>query len=132
MSSIKDEIRIGCPMRHENGNCLVAGGFCTAVNTTICEALHNAYHTGEMHSIEKMKKEGNHKQSEWVPVSEPPEENGIYCVMVENRKCIKYKQRTHARYKNGRWLDLYDNWENRCWRVTHWMPLPKPPVMKGE
>ncbi len=31
-----------CPMRHENGNCLPAGGFCTA-NKNICEALHNAY-----------------------------------------------------------------------------------------
>lgn len=35
-----------CPMRHENGNCLPAGGFCTAVNDPICEALHSAYDTG--------------------------------------------------------------------------------------
>lgn len=34
-----------CPMRHENGNCLPAGGFCTA-NKNICEALHNAYELG--------------------------------------------------------------------------------------
>lgn len=34
-----------CPMRHENGNCLPAGGFCTA-NKDICEALHNAYELG--------------------------------------------------------------------------------------
>ena len=31
-----------CGMRHENGNCLPAGGFCTA-NRNICEALQNAY-----------------------------------------------------------------------------------------
>lgn len=66
---------------------------------------------------------GYRKQSEWIPVSEPPKENGIYCVMVENHKSRKYKKRTHARYKDGRWLDLYDNWENRCWHVTHWFPL---------
>ena len=36
-----------CPMRHENGNCTVAGGFCTAVNDAICEALHNAFRCGE-------------------------------------------------------------------------------------
>ena len=41
-----DDLRKNCPMRHENGNCLVAGGFCTAVNDPICEALHNAYDTG--------------------------------------------------------------------------------------
>lgn len=35
-----------CPMRHENGNCLSCGGFCTAVNDEICNALHNAYYKG--------------------------------------------------------------------------------------
>ena len=39
--------RKDCPMRHENGNCLPVGGFCTAVNDSICEALHNAYRHGE-------------------------------------------------------------------------------------
>ena len=39
--------RENCPMRHENGNCMPAGGFCTAVNDEICEALHNAYICGE-------------------------------------------------------------------------------------
>ena len=41
-----DEKRIDCPMRHENGNCTVTGGFCTSVNDEICEALHNAYDCG--------------------------------------------------------------------------------------
>lgn len=36
-----------CPMRHpDNGNCLPAGGFCTAVNELICAALHSAYDLG--------------------------------------------------------------------------------------
>ena len=40
--------RLDCPMRHpDNGNCLAAGGFCTAVNDSICEALHNAYYCGK-------------------------------------------------------------------------------------
>lgn len=43
---ILDEKRKDCPMRHKNGNCLPAGGFCTAVNDPICEALHNAYQCG--------------------------------------------------------------------------------------
>ena len=39
--------RRDCPMRHpDNGNCTVAGGFCTAVSDQMCEALQNAYHTG--------------------------------------------------------------------------------------
>ena len=41
-----DDLRKDCPMRHENGNCAVIGGFCTAVNDPICEGLHNAYDNG--------------------------------------------------------------------------------------
>ena len=41
-----DDLRKGCPMRHENGNCTVIGGFCTAVNDSICEGLHSAYDSG--------------------------------------------------------------------------------------
>ena len=44
--------RKDCPMRHENGNCTVAGGFCTAVNDPICEALHNAFDCGVRSQIE--------------------------------------------------------------------------------
>lgn len=40
------DLRKDCPMRHENGNCAVIGGFCTAVNDPICEGLHNAYDNG--------------------------------------------------------------------------------------
>ena len=38
--------RIGCPMRHRNGNCLPIGGFCTSVNDEICTALHKAFDRG--------------------------------------------------------------------------------------
>lgn len=40
------DARKDCPMRHENGNCLVCGGFCLAVSNALCEALHNAYNKG--------------------------------------------------------------------------------------
>lgn len=45
--------RKDCPMRHENGNCTVAGGFCTAVNDQICEALHNAFDCGYRSALRK-------------------------------------------------------------------------------
>ena len=35
-----------CPMRHENGNCLPHGGFCTAVNSEVCKAMRHAYNMG--------------------------------------------------------------------------------------
>ena len=43
--------RKDCPMRHENGNCTVAGGFCTAVNDLVCEALHNAFDCGHRSAL---------------------------------------------------------------------------------
>ncbi|MBP5410895.1 MAG: hypothetical protein J6Y26_03185 [Lachnospiraceae bacterium] len=32
--------RTNCPKRHENGNCLAIGGFCTAVPDEICEIIN--------------------------------------------------------------------------------------------
>lgn len=59
-----NELRRDCPMRHpDNGNCTVAGGFCTAVNDPICEALHNAYDCGRR-SIDP---ESLRKKGEWKP-----------------------------------------------------------------
>lgn len=45
--------RKDCPMRHENGNCMVAGGFCTSVNDPICEALHHAYDFGYKENLSR-------------------------------------------------------------------------------
>ena len=50
---MNSERRKDCPMRHENGNCLPAGGFCTAVNNIICDALHNAHLMGYCKAAEK-------------------------------------------------------------------------------
>lgn len=44
--SLDGDIRVNCKMRHENGNCLPCGGFCTAVSNGVCCALHNAYNHG--------------------------------------------------------------------------------------
>jgi hypothetical protein len=48
-------------MRHENGNCMPVGGFCTAVSNEICQALHNAYNHGfvDCHKIIRKGKEEN-------------------------------------------------------------------------
>lgn len=52
-------MRQGCPMRHpENGNCLPAGGFCTAVSDPICEALHSAYDLGGFDLFRRVKNDG--------------------------------------------------------------------------
>lgn len=47
MLNIKD-----CPLRHQNGNCLAVGGFCTAVSDEICYGLLNAYDHGKNDVLE--------------------------------------------------------------------------------
>lgn len=54
-----------CHMRHKNGNCLPAGGFCTA-NKNICEALHNAYELGRKYAQPERKK------GCWVGIDDEP------------------------------------------------------------
>ena len=41
-----NENRASCKLRHKNGNCLCVGGFCTAVNDEICNAVRSAYDKG--------------------------------------------------------------------------------------
>lgn len=59
MTGINSELRKDCPMRHESGNCTPCGGFCTAVNDSICTGLHNAYNLGLYGSV--IAKEEHHE-----------------------------------------------------------------------
>ena len=52
--------RKDCLMRHENGNCNVIGGFCTAVNDPICAGLHNAYDCGYFDGVTRAKRQQEH------------------------------------------------------------------------
>jgi hypothetical protein len=55
-NGINMDLRNDCKMRHENGNCLPCGGFCTAVSNEICQALHNAYNHGFADCYELIRK----------------------------------------------------------------------------
>ena len=112
-----------CPMRHENGNCTVSGGFCSAVNDSICEALHNAYDCGKRagYVVER---------SRWISVEDRlPEEDGWYITMTnamgKTRGVIpmRYTTSTVRGQRLRRWT-YHDRLSP--WRVTHWMPLPEP------
>ena len=120
-----------CPMRHENGNCLPAGGFCTAVNDPICEALHNAFRHGESEASAKYQQKNLevlrkiHEKitadttevatRKWIPVTEQlPEMYKGVLVCSESRKIS-----INWRGCNGDW-NSYGN-------ITHWMHLPEAP-----
>ena len=113
--------RKDCKMRHENGNCTVAGGFCTSVNDPICEALHNAYECGHRHSALREQEERR-----WIPVTERFPNTGAVVLTFSNKDGVNIgKYVGYGAFVVRKW-DI----NSKPSRTTHWMPMPEPP--KGE
>lgn len=106
------DLRKDCPMRHENGNCTVAGGFCTSVNDPICEALHNAYDCGYRHSALREQEERR-----WIPVAERLPDKPMRCLVYTKRG--EYGGYEITYYNQGFYTQYAE--------VTHWMQLPELP-----
>ena len=104
--------------------CYICGGICEF--WTEASVLYNA---------------GYRKQSEWISVDErlPELEDGRNWGNHRPRSirvlCV-CKQRSGKVFVKEGYYELFSN--KPCWRipgsideVTHWMPLPEPPKMKG-
>ena len=95
--------RKDCPMRHENGNCTVAGGICTAVNDQICEALHNAFDCGYRSALrqEDHFREAT-KKVEPLTLEELRKMDGepVYCVEITGREEWMFR-------RDGGFADMY-------------------------
>jgi hypothetical protein len=67
---------------------------------------------------------GYRKQSKWISVDERlPDREGKYLVCT-----------TNGNIGVGNFIDYYGKGTHLCfdcWAVTHWMPLPEAPKMKG-
>ena len=59
---------------------------------------------------------------QWIPASDPPEEDGEYLGYYSFGD-VWFK----ARYNRGEWQALSNESYSSLWTVTHWMPLPQPP-----
>lgn len=73
------------------------------------------YHDGLLHGLMR-------EESEWISVEERLPEPYTW-VTVYNPNCI-YTKIDADEIVGG-------NWVRHCGKVTHWMPLPEPPGMKG-
>ena len=108
---IEEMAQTMCNGCHCHDKCVI-DGICDAVLEN-ANTLYNA---------------GYRKQSEWISVDERlPRENEV--VLVYNGEIL---QRIYTSYNNEvRW------WSDECWSstkqlgITHWMPLPEAPKMKG-
>ena len=116
-------------MRHQNGNCLVIGGFCTSVNDEYCNGLREAYECGALRET---------RMSGWVSIKERlPEEQinpnthdfeYVLCATTfGDVRAYKYGRiggSTEAHFGHG--FGIVDKY------ITHWMPLPEPPKEVSE
>lgn len=81
-----------------------------------------AFMTTATKTSESLYNAGYHKQ-EWISVEERlPEDDGFVLLCTSKGAIIK----GHYEHKHGRWSGL-----NNRLNVTHWMPLPEAPKMKG-
>jgi hypothetical protein len=66
-------------------------------------------------------------RAEWISVEERlPEENGVFIVSLKEsgyEYLVYFDVRSYA---DGEWRNIPDKFT-----VSHWMPLPEPPQMKG-
>ena len=95
--------RKDCPMRHENGNCTVAGGFCTAVNDPICEALHNAFDCGYRSALRQQETGTNRNGlNEPLTLDDLRQMDGkpVYCVEITGREEWLFR-------RDGGFADMY-------------------------
>ena len=125
--------RKDCLMRHENGNCNVIGGFCTAVNDPICAGLHNAYDCGYCDGETRAKRQQEHPQ--WISVKDRLP--GRYATVLITISTVNgygdpAKLVTIGGYDHSekRWEQYTSTDRQLCQgeAVTHWMPLPDTAV----
>lgn len=82
-----------CPLRHENGNCLPIGGFCTANNDAICDGLHIAYYMGLLDAAHRSADDADSK--DWSELRQSPFVNDPFTlVWIAFKNLYPYKKCT--------------------------------------
>ncbi len=70
---------------------------------------------------------GYRKQSEWISVEDrKPSESGKYLVCTKRGNVYQTKFYSYPENKGGHWGQ-----KDKGRNITHWMPLPEAPKMKG-
>lgn len=124
------EMRKDCPMRGSIGNCSPVGGFCMdAVSDEICESVHNAYGHGFYNALKTLKAQ----ETNWTSVEDEMPENEA--IVIGYTPCDGYMfvgYHKTTKYGSGWYIiTAMRSWKKMTKKVTHWRPLPEPPV-KGK
>jgi hypothetical protein len=78
--------------------------------------------------------DAGYRKQDWISVDERlPEKDGRYLVAMKNGDNYHISTRRFKRTDPPIWWKghSYGYWARHTGGVTHWMPLPEPPKMKG-
>ena len=96
-----NENRSLCKLRHKNGNCLCVGGFCTAVNDEICNAVRSAYDKGLAERLLKIQDILDYLDTELHPIISPEYWN-VYSELHDMISTLPITDVEEVRH--GRWV----------------------------
>ena len=113
-----------CPMRHENGNCLPAGGFCTA-NKNICEALLNAYGMGKA----QLSQEGTTKGTTFSCSHENDTISRQAAIEALWKALYEYEDKTEKQFQELKDLDVED-WIGHRFFVQNMNDIDRQTILK--
>lgn len=88
------------------------------------ECFDNAF--ADADKIAEVLYNAGYRKQEWISVDErlPDEDVRVLVWLREPSAILRFVQFDTDRIVDGRWV----RWNNH---ITHWMPLPEPPMMKG-
>ena len=104
-------------------NCVIAYDPCFSCAEKKCEICELDMHRKGVFQQSEGIANNATTTGKWISVDERlPEDDGFVLLCTSKGSIIK----GHYEHKYGRWSGL-----NNRLNVTHWMPLPEPPKMKG-
>lgn len=69
--------------------------------------------------------------NQWQPIETAPDNQGID-ILIKSSDSPTYQRRaTNVCRVNGKWYGVQPAAEKHGEYVTHWMPLPEPPIVNG-
>jgi hypothetical protein len=76
------------------------------------------------------------KQMEWQPIETYVPDDKAVIVWARHKNFgvfLEHQAFLAKKWRNGRWMIVaHPSTGCRCYDITHWMPLPKPPTKTGE
>ncbi len=68
--------------------------------------------------------------SEWIPIDQPPEEDGVVAIGLQLHGSISHAY-PMIFFDEGEAVHVNDSMDDEAGTITHWIPIPPLPEMEG-